>query len=352
MRARVVSLLAATLRLVQPAEHSPVPRQDFLELAAWMRNISLQGISRLSRDQRLSNLRWVRRQDPVQASLLQVGANEHSSSNIRATQATYDVGPDCVSLGWRATLVEPMSNIFAQLAARYANETSAKSHDPHTRLGDRLTLVRGAVCENCSSTPPMRMWYVETRTNATGTWGSEHADNRCISAQHGPSAILSEIASLSRHHVLKQERYFQSSRRTCTRCSELLRKPANRPLPPNCLARVVSRNLRSTKVACYCPADLLQSGVEGTRGTTNGPATALPRRNLTLLLIDAEGHDATVLKQFPFELVRVSRVTFEAQHMPDRIFRATGVMLRSHGFELVYGGFKAPLSTWHHVNAA
>jgi hypothetical protein len=55
--------------------------------------------------------------------------------------------------------------------------------------------------------------------------------------------------------------------------------------------------------------------------------------------------------------VAVDRVTFEAMHLPNShasapSFRSTGDFLRSHGFELVFGGFKAPLSTWHHVKAS
>ena len=98
---------------------------------------------------------------------------------------------------------------------------------------------------------------------------------------------------------------------------------------------MVRENLRTRHVACYCAAALL-------------PAR---QARLTLLLVDAEGHDAHILLRFPFGAVAVDRVTFEAQHLPDERFRATGRWLQAHGFELVYGGFKAPLSTWHRVNA-
>ena len=188
------------------------------ELLEWMRNVASQGKVRLTREQRLSNVRWVNRQDPTHASLLQIGANAHRATGFRTTPGTYDVGPDCVSRGWRATLVEPMPNIFAQLAARYPNGTVSTVKSANTQMSDRLTLVRGAVCDNCSTAPPMKMWYVDASTNYTGSWGSAHADNRCISSQHGPSGILSEIASLSRAHLLKQEAYFKTSRRSCARC--------------------------------------------------------------------------------------------------------------------------------------
>ena len=74
--------------------------------------------------------------------------------------------------------------------------------------------------------------------------------------------------------------------------------------------------------------------------------------DLTLLLIDAEGHDAAIVLAFPFARVSVSRLTFEAAHVPNARFMATGDYLRAHGFELVFGGFKSHLSTWHHVNAS
>ena len=40
-----------------------------------------------------------------------------------------------------------------------------------------------------------------------------------------------------------------------------------------------------------------------------------------------------------------------ATHLPNARFRQLGAYLQNHGFELVFGGFKAPLSTWHRVNA-
>lgn len=347
-------LRASNMSSVEEPEH--LSRN---ELKRWLREVTERGKLQLRREQRFSNFKFVQRQDPAHASLLQIGANAHDIASFRSTPATLDVGPECVKRGWHAILMEPMPSIFAQLAARYANKTLVKT--ANMQSGERLTLVRGVVCDNCLSAPSIRMWYVNTKTNVTGTWGSEHADTRCLSAQHGPSAILGEIASLSRSHLLKHEAYFKSSRRTCTRCSERVGRPVDRQLPANCLAHVVSRNLQSTQVACYCPAHLLptvppaayQRGADvqivpgaRVRGTALASLTSL-----TLLLIDAEGYDAIILRQFPFEHVRVSRITFEAQHLPDRVFHATGELLRSHGFELVYGGFKSALSTWHHVNS-
>ena len=55
-----------------------------------------------------------------------------------------------------------------------------------------------AVCDSCRQ-PSARLWVVET-SNATGGWGSDHADPRCLGRKAG---WVSEIASLAREHVDK-----------------------------------------------------------------------------------------------------------------------------------------------------
>ena len=48
----------------------------------------------------------------------------------------------------------------------------------------------------------------------------------------------------------------------------------------------------------------------------------------------------------------VDRVTFEAMHVANGLYQRVGERLMANGFAWVYGGFKAPLSTWQRVNAA
>ena len=333
---------------------------------AWLTAAVDRGRVRLTRYQRKNNRNWARMQDAASSSLLQIGANVHETTTFRSGSGVYDVGPDCVALGWRRiTLVEPMPQHFAKLSAKYEG-----------RRGVRL--VHGAVCDACGAPDNeannMSMWYVDA-SNRTGNWGSRHADTRCLAFGGASGAIVPEIASFSRAHVLKHSRYFLSTAKTCRQCaSGLPERPRDGvALPPDCLRNVIANNLRSMPVRCYCASELATLATRATRAQherartgqqakheaavgaiANGARARMApaeSRRLTLLLIDAEGHDAQILSRFPFERVPVSRVTFEAQHLPNVDFRAAGEALQRHGFELVFGGFKAALSTWHHVNA-
>ena len=261
-------------------------RMSIAHAKAWIKNLNAQGQSRLTRDQRRSNKRWVETQQPDRSTLLQIGANTHSATGFRSAGGiAYDVGPDAVAKGWKSVLVEPMPTPFAALSKRYQST-------PHVKL------VNGAVCDNCTlSSPGMDMLYVVV-SNATGNWGSRRADGRCL-AYHPAEHMFTEIASLSKSHLLRHEPYFRTSKKACQKCTQKLNLTAN-PLPENCLSKVIRRNIRATHVKCVCPSALINEFP-----TAN-------RTHLTLLIVDAEGHDANILEQFPFGSVKVDRVTFEA----------------------------------------
>ena len=300
--------------------------------AAWLSQVTARSHAALTPSQRANNLRFVRRQDPPSASLLQIGANTHESTSFRTGSGVYDVGPDAVHLGWRSTLVEPLPTHFAALRARYATNP-------------RVRLINGAVCDVCdeANAAALDFYFVDV-TNATGNHGSRLADARCLAYAGAGAKVVPEIASLTMRHVLKHERIFASSPKACAQCSRTLgyadtvdlatsRSPP--PLPKHCLRHVLRDNVRSQRVPCYCASNLVDSSSS----------------KLTLLLVDAEGHDAKILRRFPLDRVHVDRITFEAQHTPNELFRELGDWLLSNGFALVFGGFKAPLSTWHRINA-
>ena len=117
----------------------------------------------LSANQQRSTEQWIRTLDPSHATLVQIGANLHQSTSY----ANSDPGPQCVALGWRALLLEPAPPIFARLRAKYSNRTRYR----------RVRTVNAAVCDQCGS-EPVPFWHVDT-SNATGNWGSLHADARC-----------------------------------------------------------------------------------------------------------------------------------------------------------------------------
>jgi len=265
--------------------------------------------------------RWIAALDPRAASLFQIGANIHEAT----TYAQDDPAPLAVARGWAATLLEPMPDIFARLERRY------------TPRPPRVELVNAAVCDACGSAP-LQMYSIDL-TNATGNWGTNDSDARCLAANAGSEACIprcegashwtSEIASLDRAHVERHNRFFAHGPNQCRRCAARL----ERPMPSDCMRNVIVRNLKATNVRCFC--------------TT----TELGPRHLSLLMIDAEGFDDAVLFQFPFEAVRPARVIFEAQHLQPRRFYRLARYLRAWGYEMLGGTPKDYISTWHHANS-
>jgi len=271
--------------------------------------------------------RWIERLDPRAASLFQIGANIHEAT----TYAQEDPAPLAVARGWAATLLEPMPDIFAKLERRY------------TPRPPRVELVNAAVCDACGAAP-LRMYSVDL-TNATGNWGSNDSDARCLAANAGPEACIprcegashwtSEIASLDRAHVERHNRLFAYGPNQCRRCAALL----ERPMPSNCMRNVIAKNLMATNVRCFCTT------------TELGLNQRHHSNHLSLLMIDAEGFDDAVLFQFPFEAVRPARVVFEAQHLQLRRFYRLARYLRAWGYEMLGGTPRDYISTWHHANS-
>ena len=149
----------------------------------------LSGPSRLTSFQRLPNAKWLRGIDPDQALLVQIGANTHEDTSY----LNEDPGPLCVRLGWHAVLIEPIPGLMRTLHKKYSGRRS------------QVDFVQAAVCNNtaplCASdgigaARSEDMYYVDL-TNATGNWGSDRSDARCLgpASSHG---WLGEIASMQK----------------------------------------------------------------------------------------------------------------------------------------------------------
>ena len=274
---------------------------------------------------------WIRALDPRAASLFQIGANIHSETSY--TQD--DPAPLAVESGWAATLLEPMPDIFSKLERHY------------TPRPPRVELVNAAVCAACGDAP-VQMFSVDL-TNATGNWGSEDSDTRCLAANAGVEACMphcenashwtSEIASLDRAHLERHNHLFSYGPNQCKRCAERL----GRPMPRDCMKNVVVKNIKATYVRCFCTAvELAPRLRRGGRGGHGG---------LSLLVIDAEGHDDLILLQFPFDSVRPARLLFEASHFRPWRFYRLARHLRAWGYEMLGGKTTDYISTWHNTNS-
>lgn len=126
---------------------------------------------------------WMAALDPAASSLFQIGANKHESTSY----INNEPGPLAVHHGWKSTLLEPIPDIFKQLQRTY------------TPQPPNVELVNAAVCDQCAAAP-LKMWSVDM-SNATGNWGSNDSDARCLTANTpggNGSHFVSEIASLSK----------------------------------------------------------------------------------------------------------------------------------------------------------
>ena len=283
----------------------------------------------LERHRRLPTSAWQRLLEPSAAVLLQVGAFTHS---VTAGHSE-DAAVECMKQGWAATLIEPAPSSFASLRRRYA-------------VGPRLRLVNGAVCHSCAKTS-QPMWWVDLQS--TLHHGSNDSDTRCAVSE---APGIAEFSSLTEAHVTRQAYLFQRSPNRCARCASRIQ----RPLPPTCLSKVIEKNLRRTEVRCVCLHEEARMAAALARHpTARASAAGTPTPLLeavSLLMIDAEGHDFEVLASYPFGSVPTWRVMFEAHHMRNKDFDSASALLRSHGFEKVAGGYKAFQVIFHNVNSS
>ena len=269
--------------------------------------------SPLSKLQRLSTPRWARLLDPSISMLVQVGAYDHAPQG----HLEHDPAPGLVSRGWKSILIEPIVPIFERLKANYASRTRAG-----------LRIVNAAVCPRCDMPSP-RMHFLDVASNSS--FGSRDSDVRCMN-QSGLRWVT-EIASFSARHLLKHEYLFSRMPRKCEACGKAL----GRPLTPSCMRRLISKNIRTVPVPCFCLRSELAS-----------------EPTVTLLTVDAEGHDFDVLNSYPFDVphLRPWRVHFEARHLSRASYLNATALLSAHGYGHVAGSRRAEADTWHLIASA
>jgi hypothetical protein len=298
----------------------------------------------------LNNDAFISQRDPNTSHVVQVGANDHNERRSRARSSSRhrDTAVLSVKAGWRALLLEPTPHAFARLAKRYVGEaprvrtlhaavcTTGRGDGTASRpkskagggkgdaggTGDVLwgSSARVHTCnrDGPTSTRSASMWVVD-ETNATGNWGSNFSDTRCITALRNVSDSYKwvlELSSFSKHHPLKhQNNLLGYSSKNCRLCSRTL-YDGSRRLPPSCLSRVITDNLRERSVSCACLPRELQGW-----------------NSVELLAVDAEGHDDDVLGYYPFDRWPPTRIVFEPKHIGRARFEVLASRLRHLGYE-------------------
>jgi hypothetical protein len=223
--------------------------------------------------------------------LVQIGAHTHEGHSH-----SRDPGKQAVRSGYRAILVEPMPQYAATLRKMYQGWSS-------------VSVIEAALCDKCDE--QRRLYHVDL--SSTRNLGSERSDPRCA-----PDWVA-EIPSFDRQHVLKHQAMIsyvseRSRNNKCQACA----KRINRTLTANCSNNVIVDNLISIPVKCACFEQLLQ-GISA----------------VDVLMIDAEGYDADVLRAFPFERVRARKVFYEPYHLNRLKASLATHVLRRHGYVMV-----------------
>ena len=107
-----------------------------------------------------------------------------------------------IGQGWSAVLLEPQPSAVAKLQSRYG-------------LNAAVRIVPAAVCLNAMASSTT-LWSL----NLTKNVGSNESDPRCL------GNLQTEIASLSRSHLLDHQRMYPFTPSQCKKCA-----PADMPEP-------------------------------------------------------------------------------------------------------------------------
>jgi hypothetical protein len=264
--------------------------------------------------QRLGTNEWTAR---FKGLVVQIGAHDHDNNIGRIKKNDHDPAVHAINNGWNALLIEPMPDAYQRLSKKY----KTMSH---------IRTVQSAICSN-KSCDTIRTIYSVDLTNSTGNWGTSDADSRCLDVAKS-SNWLPQIASLSRDHLIYQNRNFAYTPRQCKQCS--IRFGYN--LPKNCLRNVVKRNIKSQNVTCNCIDTLLRG-----------------EDKISLLVIDAEGYDDIILRDFPFRKFSPWRISFEASHLSRKRYYDLTTYLWQLGYRCIWWcSPTASITTWHHLNSS
>ena len=266
-------------------------------------------------------LEWIAASSTAESTLVQIGANDHSPND-----RSKDPAIAAISSGWSALLLEPQPHVFARLATRYRGHAKVRTVNAAV-CADGMAPARKSAGTSCSSRTSA-FWHVDL-SNATGNWGSNTSDPRCLEGYMGATnrrPWVSEIASFSMSNILRHNKFFNRTNmnRQCSRCARLLR----RPLPNNCMQHFLTSNLRRIEVPCACLRRELRQ-----------------LRRVDLLIVDAEGLDADIIEGYPFDLRPPTRIIYEATHLTRDRRRELGRFLTQWRYACI-ADCSRHLATW------
>ena len=238
--------------------------------------------------------------------VFQIGANDGCSEVSHGLRyKCTDPVATLIQRGWSAILLEPQPQAVRKLRAQHAGK-------------DAVHIVEAALCLNTTRASSTTLWTL----NLTRNRGANESDPRCL------GHLQTEMASLSKSHLLSLQRNFPYTPGQCAKCGKTL----GRPLPPTSMSRAVVDNLEATSVPC--------SSIDmEMRHFSTGRELRPPE----LLVCDAEGHDDHIVKQyFATGMAPPAFLRFEYVHLSQRRRQRLATLLRSVG--MVSYDLKLPAS--------
>ena len=152
---------------------------------------------------------------------------------------------------------------------------------------DGVVVRSEAFCADAAAVQ-VTLWFL----NSTKGHGSNVSDARCL----GDAGVIAGTASFSPGQVVQYQRFYRFTPSQCAACGQRI----GRPLPPNCMSRVYSGNIDSMSVPC-----------------ARLNATAGRSRAADVLVVDAEGQDAAIVRRY-LEIARARPprvVVYEHSHL-------------------------------------
>jgi len=193
---------------------------------------------------------------------------------------------------WSGILVEPSPLAFKQLLANYkidengARTIAQKQEVSKVLLKDQEAEIEQKLCAINAGITAERGTFSFFMVDIEGGIGTKHADARKL------PYWAQELSSFDKQHLIRHQRFLDYAPNTCKKFDS----------EPDCVSEAITENVKQTQVDGLTFEDVF---------ARCGGASSYP----ALLVIDAEGRDAEIIRQFPFKIVKPRVIYFEHAHL-------------------------------------
>ena len=190
-----------------------------------------------------------------------------------------------VAAGWVAIVAVPRAADYARLRNASATVARGGGHGSGLQAAARLRLHHAGVCARGAT--QASTYFLDASLGR----GTNDSDLRCV-----PNPDVTRATSLTLPHLMRlQHAHRPHTPRKCAACAEAL----GRPLPRDCLSRLVEGNLRVEPAPCF---------------ELHAAFVGLSR--VDALLLHAPGALAEALRSYPMRYLPPRRIVLADAHEP------------------------------------